>query len=97
MATGRRQVIWAALVVAAAAVALSLLWDVPYIYTLIGFAAWTAVGHLITADDDLPGGWSNPDGTLPFPWKGLAIKFLVLSLLIAVAALIPGLRAIGGG
>ena len=27
------------------------------------------VGTIITADDDLTGGWSNPDGTVPPPWK----------------------------
>ena len=47
---------------------LSLLFHIPYMYTLIGFSAWVFVGHLVTADDDLPGGWSNPDGKLRFPW-----------------------------
>ncbi len=36
---------------------------------LLALAVWPFAGVLITADDDLPGGFSNPDGkTLP-PWK----------------------------
>src|SRR5437762_2496300 len=27
------------------------------------------VGVLVTIDDDLPGGFSNPDGTTPGPWR----------------------------
>src|SRR5882757_8248209 len=33
------------------------------------FVGWPLIGTLITVDDDLPGGWSNPDGTVPPPWK----------------------------
>jgi len=33
------------------------------------FVGWPALGTLIAADDDLPGGWSNPDGTVPPPWR----------------------------
>lgn len=36
---------------------------------LILFVGWPIIGTLITLDDDLPGGWSNPDGTLPPPWR----------------------------
>jgi len=36
--------------------------------SLLAFVGWPLVGTLITADDDLPGGWSNPDGDLPPPW-----------------------------
>lgn len=35
-------------------------------FTIIGFSAWAFFGHLITSDDDAPGGWSNPDCSLPF-------------------------------
>ena len=83
-------------VVAAVAVALSLDWHVPYIYTVIGFSVWAFAGHLITADDDAPGGWSNPDGSLPFPWLELAVKSIVLSALCALAYLVPAIRSIGG-
>jgi hypothetical protein len=36
--------------------------------SLIAFVGWPLVGTLITADDDLPGGWSNPDGDVPPAW-----------------------------
>ena len=35
---------------------------------LLFFVAWPLGGTLITIDDDLPGGWSNPDGTVRPPW-----------------------------
>jgi hypothetical protein len=33
------------------------------------FVGWPLIGTLVTADDDLPGGWSNPDGTVKPPWR----------------------------
>ena len=83
-------------VVLAVALLLSLVWHVPYVYTLIGFSVWAFVGHLVTADDDAPGGWSNPDGSLPFPWVELLIKALVLGALCASATLSPAIRVLGG-
>ena len=50
----------------------------------------------VTADDDAPGGWSNPDGLLPFLWVELLIKALVLGALFALAALSPAIRGLGG-
>ena len=48
---------------------------------LVGFPTWAVAavllmgwplgGTLITIDDDLPGGWSNPDGTSVPEWKML--------------------------
>jgi hypothetical protein len=35
---------------------------------LIFFVGWPVVGTLVTIDDDLPGGWSNPDGSVRPPW-----------------------------
>jgi len=35
---------------------------------LLFFVAWPLGGTLITSDDDLPGGWNNPDGTVRPPW-----------------------------
>lgn len=77
------------------ALALSSLWKVPYLYTAIGFAAWAFAGHLVTIDDDLSGGWSNPDGSISFPWVELAVKAAILLVLIGLAVLIPGLRSLG--
>lgn len=83
-------------IVASTAFLLSLFWHVPYIFTVIGFSAWAFIGHIITADDDDPGGWSNPDGSLPFPWAELAVKGAVLAGLCAIAAFIPAARSLGG-
>ena len=35
---------------------------------LAGFVGWPVIGTLVTIDDDLPGGWSNPDGTVRPDW-----------------------------
>jgi len=77
------------------ALALSLFWEVPYLYTAIGFAVCAFGGHIVTIDDDLPGGWSNPDGSMPSPWGELAIKAAILLVLIWLALLNPGLRSFG--
>ncbi len=82
-------------VVIGTAICLSAFWRVAYIYTLIGFSALVVVGHLVTIDDDFPGGWSNPDGSQLFPWKELLIKIGVLLSLGLLAALFPGLRKFG--
>lgn len=84
------------LVVAAVALALSLLWHVPYVFTLIGFSAWAFFGHLVTADDDARGGWSNPDGSFPFPWGRLILKALVFVTLCVLAVEFPVVRGLGG-
>lgn len=81
--------------VCSTAVILSWIWKVPYLYTAIGFAVWAFAGHLITIDVDLPGGWSNPDGDIPFPWAELAIKAVVLFSLLGLAFLIPALQSLG--
>jgi len=36
---------------------------------LIAFIGWPVVGTIVTADDDLPGGFSNPDGTATPDWE----------------------------
>jgi len=33
------------------------------------FVGWPLVGTLVTFDDDLPGSWSNADGTVPPAWR----------------------------
>jgi hypothetical protein len=78
-----------------AAVFLSLTWQVPYVYCAIGFATWTLAGHLLTLDDEMPGGWSNPDGSAPLPWAALMIKTAVLLGLVALALFVPSVRALG--
>jgi hypothetical protein len=63
----------------------------------VAFLAWPALGTLVTVDDDLPGGWSNPDGDITPPWRtklfwgqlagGCAVSALVAAL--DVGALTP--------
>ena len=41
----------------------------PLGYTALAvFVAWPLIGTLITIDDDLRGGFSNPDGSVTPPW-----------------------------
>ena len=65
----RRSLLFLAIGIALAAT-LSFFTKVPFApASLIILVGWPLVGTLITADDDLPGGWSNPDGTIRPPWK----------------------------
>jgi len=82
-------------VVVATAAALSMLFSVPYIFTVVAFSGWLFIGQLVTIDDDFPGGWSNPDGVHPVPWGVLALKgFVFMGLL--VAAMSPAASQWGG-
>jgi hypothetical protein len=76
------------------AAVLSAWWRIPYIFTFVAAAALAFAGHVVTIDDDLSGGWSNPDGLEPFPWRGLLLKAVVLVILGALA-LVPQVRALG--
>ena len=86
------------LIVLVTAIGLSLAFQVPYLYTIIGLAIWTFVGHLVTLDDDAEGGWSNPDSSRRF-WQRslfeLIVKLLVLVALLAAAARFPTLSTFG--
>ena len=45
--------------------------------------AWAFFGHLITLDDDFPGGWSNPERSAKFVYQSLlalALKLTVFCL-----------------
>ncbi len=85
-------------VAATAVVALSYFARVPYIYSVCGLAAWIAFGHLITIDDDAPGGWSNPENSKSI-WHDslieLLIKFAVLLGLVSLVFAFPTLNQIG--
>lgn len=51
--------------------------------TALIFTGWIFFGHLITIDDDFPGGWSNPFGEHSIPVGALALKGLIfLSVLV---------------
>jgi hypothetical protein len=91
----RKPTLIAVVFVIVSALLLSAIWKVPYIDTLVGFAALAMLGHLITVDEELPGGWSNPDGKRPFPWHGLGVKAIVLVVLGACAIFFPDLRKFG--
>lgn len=82
------------LIIATACI-LSIFWHVPYIFTLIGFSAWAFFGHLVTADDDSPNGWSNPDGKRPTPWRAIAIKAIVFAVFCTIAFFSPMVRSLG--
>lgn len=85
-------------VIALVAVALSLLFHVPYAVTIGAVIAWAAFGHFVTLDDDAPGGWSNPDGNKGFWRRSIgvaALKFLVLGIFIALLAAFPRLLELG--
>jgi hypothetical protein len=92
----RRRYIVLLVVVVSTAVVLSLTLAVPYIFTVTGFAGWAFIGHVVTADDDAPGGWSNPDGKLPYPWAELVLKAVIFFGLCGAIAEFPGLRGLGG-
>ena len=51
------------------------------------FSTWPIIGMIVTIDDDLPGGWSNPDGDLPFP-TGLFAAAMLVAVLAWLVALI---------
>jgi hypothetical protein len=84
-----------AVVAVSTAAVLSALFSVPYIFTAVAFAGWLFFGHLITIDDDFPGGWSNPNGDRPVPWAALATKAFVFVTLLS-AAMLPITRQWGG-
>lgn len=48
-------------------------------------SGWAAFGHLITLDDDAPGGWSNSERSRSFFYKSLgqlALKFAIFAGLL---------------
>jgi hypothetical protein len=55
-------------------------------------SAWTFGGHLVTLDDDFPGGWSNQEGSrsaLTQSLWALAFKALVLLATSFIAFVLP--------
>jgi hypothetical protein len=52
-------------------------------------SGWAALGHLVTLDDDAPGGWSNQKRSRSFFYKSLgqlALKFVVFAGLLCLLA-----------
>jgi hypothetical protein len=87
---------WVPIVVFALATGaiLNVTFSIAPIYVAIGFSGWAFIGHLVTFDDDLPGGWSNPDGRQAVPFRELLAKGL-LFLTVCLAALFPSVRSWG--
>ena len=75
--------------------ALSYFANVPYIYTILGFSIWMFIAHLVTLDDDMKDGWSNPENLTKI-WKSskleLFIKFLVVITLLIILFAFPSLK-----
>ena len=54
----------------ALAVVVHLAFRVPLGWAMLaGLVGLPLIGILVTIDDDLPGGWSNPDGKTRPPWS----------------------------
>lgn len=93
-----KNAIYSTLFIVCVIVGLSIFAGVAYIYTLCGLTAWMVFGHLITLDDDMPGGWSNPEGDKKLWHSSLAImavKLLVFATLVVVALSFPSLAKYG--
>ena len=53
----------------AGALVVHFAFNMPLGFSLLLFlVGWPLGGTLMTIDDDLPGGWSNPDGGVRPPW-----------------------------
>ena len=50
---------------------------------LVFLSGWAFLGHLITIDDELPGGWSNPEGSRAVWSRSLAEMVLKVVLFVA--------------
>lgn len=72
------------------AVALKLFVGFALINSALLVAGLVFIGHLVTFDEDLPGGWSNPFGTEPTLFGVLAAKGIIFLALLAAKFLIVG-------
>src|SRR5450631_226325 len=60
-----------ALGIVASVLSFTMRWPIGVVAFVL-LIGWPIVGTLITLDDDMPGGWSNPDGKAIPEWKTLA-------------------------
>lgn len=60
----------AVLIIIAIAISISMDWPLGFV-ALALFVGWPIVGTIVTIDDDLPGGWNNPEGKATPEWKTL--------------------------
>ena len=93
-----KNILYSTLFIAVITIGLSVFAGVAYIYTLCGLSAWIAFGHLVTIDDDMPGEWSNPEGSKEL-WHGslfvVSTKFVVFFVLLVVVMSFPSLAKYG--
>ena len=82
--------------ITAIAVTASLLWHVPYIYSVIGLVVLGLVGYVVTLDEALPGGWAPIPGGARSVWLRLLAIAAIFSCLVALAVMFPSIRAAGG-
>ncbi len=84
--------------VALVAIVLSWLFGIAYYYTLLGFLGWLVAGHLLTVDDEEPGGFSNPNSSRKI-WRGslleLAAKASIFGAAVLLLLLFPSLHKFG--
>ncbi|WP_317933576.1 hypothetical protein [Halioxenophilus sp. WMMB6] len=94
----KKNILYSTLFMAAVLVVLSVFASVPYIYSACALSIWAAIGHLVTLDDDMPGEWSNMEGSRAV-WRNsliqLAVKVVVMLILIVVTLAYPELRKYG--
>lgn len=81
---------------AACSIAASLLWRVPYIFTVIALLGIGLVGFVVTLDDELKDGWSPHPGGRRAVLTQLAILIGLFAAAVALAVFFPTLRTLGG-
>ena len=56
-------------------------------------SGWAVIGHLVTLDDDMPGGWSNPERSRALWSKSLAqllIKIVIFGGVLCLFVTLQG-------
>ena len=70
----------------------------PYIVTLWILLGWASLGHLVTLDDDMPGGWTNQESD-PAIWRRsrlwLLMEFTLFILVGWIMYTYPDIRKFG--
>ena len=59
-------------------------------------SGWAAFGHLVTLDDDMPGGWSNPERSRSSWFKSLGQLAIKFAIFVGVLWLFVTLQARAG-
>jgi hypothetical protein len=59
-------------------------------------SGWAAFGHLVTLDDDMPGGWSNSERSRAFWLKSLGQLAMKFAIFVGVSWLFATLQARAG-